>query len=743
MKIFSKVKSFCSNVVHGSRAPVVNTSSETSLNDSVKQSHQRKPHGKVYRAFDCIRKPFRKQHIPHLFDSTKHIPQFDANPISLTNTEIGPISFGSWDLEDFVRTYEVEVQDLTSNGEERSAHVPTPGASAVPITAKSMTPSLTSSSSIHTSENSGVSAASSISSAKTTLTDIELPPDNLVFTSAAVEDCTRDHHISPVVLVKQDRYLPAKLSAATTITVISSSNKSIFSNKGSGGSSGSSDVCTEGRKDMDVDDDNESTTQDNAYVDEEQDISIDSSAKADSKASSDTGSDEESQAPLDRQEWGLVRQIPNSQFILLLQSLLQGLLSSTCIVSDCRVVARFGGGFNHIVAMAVKEGGQIVRYMVRVPAIGTASRWQEGDAHNMRGEMALLKYLRQHTKIPVPEVLAFADNLDTIIGAPFCLMKQLPGKPAHNVWFEGNKVRNHITANCVSPKTEAKRQNLLRTLAQAMAELQTLSFNKIGAPDLTIPPSPAGLLSVTHSYRWTNPHDMEAEDLETSAQIYQYGPSESSKEYMTSTIETAWPTTHPDLDDDPETRNILFGIRKVLDIVYDQEPLDHSSTGDTTYEDETFVLRHPDLEFQNILVDDDGNVTGIIDWEGCLAVPRCVGYASVPDFLRRDWLKGTSLREQPYMCWTLQHYRQIYANAMRATGTPDAKYTAKSAMYRAVVDAVSSGAPMDLIVKLFRQIPGLQTVDVEEFEELLGAGWTKAEQFLEMEMRRLFEPEED
>jgi hypothetical protein len=26
---------------------------------------------------------------------------------------------------------------------------------------------------------------------------------------------------------------------------------------------------------------------------------------------------------------------------------------------------------------------------------------------------------------------------------------------------------------------------------------------------------------------------------------------------------------------------------------------------------------------------------------------------------------------------------------------------------------------------------------------LLGAGWTKAEQFLEMEMRRLFEPEED
>jgi hypothetical protein len=737
MKILSKAKSFCSNVVHGPRGPSVDTSPETSLNDSVKDSYQRKQHGKLYTTLDRMRKPFRKRHIPHLFSSTEPIPPFGASPISLTNTEIGPISFGSWDLEDFVRTYEVADQDL------RTAHAPTLDASTVPTTTSSAVPSLTYSSSVHTSEHSGVSATSSISSPKTQLTDIELPPDNLASTSPAVDDCTRNHHISPVICVKQDRYSSAKLSTATIITAISSSDESIFSDKGSGGSSSSSEVWTEGQKDMDVDDDHESTTREYAGVDGEEDISIDGSATEDSKASSDTSSDE-SQAPLDRQEWDVIRQIPNSKFVLLLQSVLQGLLSSTCIISDCRVVARFGGGFNHIAAMVVKEDTQTTRYIIRVPAIGTASRWQQGDVHNMRCEMALLKHLRQHTNIPVPEVLAFSENLDSIIGAPFCLMKHLPGKPAHNVWFEDNKVRNHITANCISPKTEAKRQNLLRTLAQAMSELQTLSFNKIGAPDLTVPPSPGGSLNVTHSYRWTNPSAMKPEDLETSAQIYQYGPFDSSTEYMTSTIDTAWPAIpDPELADDPETQNILFGIRKILDIVYDQEPFDHSSTGDTTYEDETFVLRHPDLEFQNILVDDDGNVTGIIDWEGCLAVPRCVGYASVPDFLRRDWLKGTSLREQPYMCWTLQNYRQIYADAMRATGTPDAKYTAKSAMYRAVVDAVSSGAPMDLIVKLFRQIPGLRTVDVEEFEELLGAGWTKAEQFLEMEMRRLFEPEED
>jgi hypothetical protein len=56
---------------------------------------------------------------------------------------------------------------------------------------------------------------------------------------------------------------------------------------------------------------------------------------------------------------------------------------------------------------------------------------------------------------------------------------------------------------------------------------------------------------------------------------------------------------------------------------------------DTT-EDELFVLRPPDLDFQNIPVDNDGNVIGIINCEDCMAVPCCAAYALVPDFLRRD-----------------------------------------------------------------------------------------------------------
>lgn len=102
------------------------------------------------------------------------------------------------------------------------------------------------------------------------------------------------------------------------------------------------------------------------------------------------------------------------------------------------MIARFNGGFNHIACISVTvQADRVERFTVRVPAIGTTSRWQEGDAHNLRCEMALLKHLRQNVpNTPVPDVVAFADTLDTVLGAPFCLMKRLPGKPAHHIWFE-------------------------------------------------------------------------------------------------------------------------------------------------------------------------------------------------------------------------------------------------------------------------------------------------------------------
>ncbi|KAH4208657.1 hypothetical protein HBI95_093570 [Parastagonospora nodorum] len=464
------------------------------------------------------------------------------------------------------------------------------------------------------------------------------------------------------------------------------------------------------------------------------------------KVEDSNSDDEEDREPLHRHDWDTIHKIPDLHFKQLILSTISRADSGATTINDCSVNARNDGGFNHIVYMTMLHNNTVQHLIVRVPAIGTFARWQNGDAHNMRCEMALLAHLRKTTSIPVPEVLAFSDNLDTPIGAPFCIMKQLPGKPAHRIWFQDPANRNHVTANAVTVANETKRCNTLRSLAHFMAQLATLTFDKIGTPDLINPSCGEEPHNVTHSYRWKNAYQVTASDLENEGQIYQYGPFENSEEYMISTLEESWPLTpdadfDPDDKDDQDTWNSCYGIRRILDLIYVQPAIAFSlQDPDDIFEPESFVLRHPDLDFQNILVNDDGYVTGIIDWESCMAVPRCVGYASVPDFLRRDWSKGHSLRDSPHMTWRLQHYRQVYADAMRETGAPEAKYTLKSAMYRAAVEAVNDGSPTDLIKKIFVHIPGLCMTDVDEFQQFIGEGWPEALNYLGQELNTLFKP---
>jgi aminoglycoside phosphotransferase (APT) family kinase protein len=437
--------------------------------------------------------------------------------------------------------------------------------------------------------------------------------------------------------------------------------------------------------------------------------------------------------------WDQVHGISDLRFknLVLLTATIDWPGTDAITADNCHVVRRFDGGYNHIVEITIGEGSDCEGYIVRVPAVGNAAHWQEGDAHNIRCEVALMKYLRKETKIPVPEIVAFEDELYTMIGAPYILMKKLPGKPAYEGWFEKCQDHSHVSENRISPETEAVRCSILRSLAATMVELQNIEFDKIGMPDFTATVDRGEKPTITHAYRWVE------DTTQTEDQLVLYGPFDSSSEYMTSKLEEMWSTT-VDPEDDVHIQNMFLGVRKILDIIYAHPTISFSRKDPS--QTETFVLRHPDLDLQNILIDDAGNITGIIDWEGCLAVPRCVGYTCLPEFLRRDWTSTFSLEDSPHISWRINHYRRIYADAMLATGCADAKYTRKSAMYRAIVDAVnnndnrSCSAP-DLITKMVAQMPDLNTCDLEELQASLGQGWEEAEEFLKGEIGRLVEPE--
>ncbi|KAF2032962.1 hypothetical protein EK21DRAFT_86693 [Setomelanomma holmii] len=143
-------------------------------------------------------------------------------------------------------------------------------------------------------------------------------------------------------------------------------------------------------------------------------------------------------------------------------------------------------------------------------------------------------------------------------------------------------------------------------------------------------------------------------------------------------------TLLPDSDGEYTTAQMeLRGIHKFLNLVL-ALPVFQSEPNDF------YVLQHDDLDLQNILTDENGNITGLIDWDGSLAVPHCIGPAAVPVFLRRDWYPRYSNRRLD-ITLSLAHYRKIYATAMVEAGNPVAMYTTKSMIYQAAFAAIYEG----------------------------------------------------
>jgi hypothetical protein len=199
----------------------------------------------------------------------------------------------------------------------------------------------------------------------------------------------------------------------------------------------------------------------------------------------------------------------------------------------------------------------------------------------------------------------------------------------------------HLHADDPSPELEQKRTTFLRSLAQAMSELAPLKFNEIGTPVFYDPKNeqPDYIGSV---WRWHSKSDMQA--------LTPIGPFETSKEFFTTALNGVW---NPDRDYDAENKTrdvaLLRGVRKILDTVIDSGPFvptptSYSEDGEIqTPKQESFVLRHDDPDLQNILVSPSGHVTGIIDWDSCTSVPECIGYTSLPTFIRRDFLPEYSM----------------------------------------------------------------------------------------------------
>jgi hypothetical protein len=447
----------------------------------------------------------------------------------------------------------------------------------------------------------------------------------------------------------------------------------------------------------------------------------------------------------DRRGFKAIRGIPNSKIEAAVLQMLG--LTNAAESSLCRITGRTAGSFHLVIKLTITALDSSSRDVIlKIPFHGTPSNWAPQDGTQLENEATLMLWIHKKTQIPVPEVLHYHETCDNAVGAPYILMTKLPGKQAADVWFGKPFAdlthREHLNlAEQPSPELEQKRITFLKSLADMMAQLNTLEFDRIGVPEFYKPSplEPIVCFNYSPSWRWHTKNTMH--------NLHHLGPFKTSEDFFKEHLDEKWDHDYNMHVDDSTSESDLaqIGLWKILNMIFSSPALTHSPKSPVQPGEphqESFVLRHDDLSLFNILCAEDGTVTSILDWDGIMAVPRCIGATAMPMFLSRDWLPECTMWDLQALPCGLEQYRTVYADAMEEK-SGDGRYTRKSPIYQAAYALVHEDAdPEDLVSKLLLEVPEFRRVKPEELLWRLGAGYPAAEELLEEKIAELLMPDE-
>ncbi|KAI1387436.1 uncharacterized protein F4822DRAFT_282470 [Hypoxylon trugodes] len=256
------------------------------------------------------------------------------------------------------------------------------------------------------------------------------------------------------------------------------------------------------------------------------------------------------------------------------------------------------GGMNYHIEVCFDDG---VKWFARMRRFNATSPPAALRDYTMQCEVATLKFLEE-TNIPTPKVFDFAlDHAGNTVGVGYILMEKLPGKSLR--WSIAN---------------QDQRRKVMNQLANTFIELRKYPFNLLGSLDRP------GDFHIGAFAR-------ESLTDFTQAEMRTMGPFSSLEDYHKSSL------------------------RLILDLIirgelYSQQPVDAylihrflvdlvpSMSSLSAQDDQQYYLKHADDKGDHILVDEDFNITGIIDWEWAHTAPPThafnspIGLLPVADF---------------------------------------------------------------------------------------------------------------
>ncbi|PGH01708.1 hypothetical protein AJ80_08975 [Polytolypa hystricis UAMH7299] len=299
----------------------------------------------------------------------------------------------------------------------------------------------------------------------------------------------------------------------------------------------------------------------------------------------------------------------------------------------CEIQTYGGGACNELYFLKTHDGYFLMRVSLPVRLL-----------QKTMSEVATIEFARSEISMPVPTIVAYHPSTRNELGFEWMLMGMMPGEPLDKKW----------TKLPMSAKEE-----LVRQLARYQAKLFEKRFLRIGSlykssdyevaetpTDPAIDPQLSNLQTTqipltvgraaSTSFVWDHyNHDVRR------------GPFKNSYEWLHARLtlsladqEETMKNWDSEDEEDVEISNIA--IKAVLGLL---EMLPNIFLPTETIE--TTIVHHDDLRMSNILVDDAGKITGIVDWEFVCTLPLWRACQLPYALESRDREKGPNREDYP------------------------------------------------------------------------------------------------
>ncbi|KAI4223183.1 MAG: hypothetical protein L6R36_005624 [Xanthoria steineri] len=260
-----------------------------------------------------------------------------------------------------------------------------------------------------------------------------------------------------------------------------------------------------------------------------------------------------------------------------LASDLRGGLSCSCDLSQ----NPRGGGFNWVIFITFTDG---VEWVLRVPRTGLEYLSDTIIASLLTSEAATLKYIKTHTTLPVPDVFSYGQPYEGQSGSLF------------------EEDGQFCIRTCLSRGLQASQRDLLDDIPQGP---------------------------------FTTEKDYYEAHIAAFREHVQYLPLETHCFFAPLPAEDEYPAYTDRVKAVDHWNNFVAAQNKIdgsynrTDLVIASDALPYMIKKWTTdlpkefphHDKNRFALQHPDLNVNNLFFDQDLNITCIIDWQFCSAVP--------------------------------------------------------------------------------------------------------------------------